>query len=367
MKLSDDLSAYLDFLRFTAAMAVLLGHLHQDGLTLGWLGLTYFSHEAVVVFFVLSGFIIHHSTTTRVTSGAVYAAARLSRVYSVAMPAVLAFSLLALVMEGGAGQALAAHPSFRGFSWTDIASSLLFLNESWMNPSNVSLNAPYWSLCYEVWFYVLFGVFLFVRGAARWPLLALAGAVAGPAILVLLPVWLMGCWLSARAQWQSPWAIPLAWAGFLAPVVVVVLINQGGIDLAVREWLKQQVSPLWRLDSSQRFVTDYLIGALVALHIRSFVALPPSVRQGLVRWRSTLAALAGFSFTLYLFHRPLTIALGVYQPAASGERLYPVLAALGILFLCWAISFLTEKQLPRWKRALTALLTPVGKTHPADA
>lgn len=366
MKLSDDLSAYLDFLRFTAALAVLLGHLHQDGVAMGWLGLTYFSHEAVVVFFVLSGFIIHHSTTTRATSGAAYAAARLSRVYSVAVPAVVVFSLVALILTSGAGQALAAHPSFRAFSWTDMASSLLFLNESWMNTSNVSLNAPYWSLCYEVWFYVLFGVFIFVRGAARWPLLALAAAIAGPAILVLLPVWLMGCWLSARGDWQTPWSAPAAWAGFLLPIMLVAIINQWGVDLAVREWLKQQVAPMWRLDSSQRFVTDYLIGALVVLHIRSFAALPPTVRQGVLRWRTTLAGLAGFSFTLYLFHRPMTIALGLYRPTAPGEWLYPLMAALGMLFVCWGISLLTERQLPRWKRAVTGLLAHPGKSRAAD-
>lgn len=369
MKLSDDLSAYLDFLRFTAALAVLLGHLQQDGIALAWLGLTHFSHEAVVVFFVLSGFIIHHSTTRRATSAVAYAAARLARVYSVALPAVLACSLLAIAVPiaGGAWGDLAAHPSFRAFSWSDIASSLLFLNESWLNPADLSLNAPYWSLCYEVWFYVLFGVFIFVKGHWRWPLVALAGLVAGPAILVLLPVWLMGGWLSTRMSGSRPWPALLGWTGFLLPLVLIVLINQSGLDLQMRGWLKQQMPSLWRLGSSQRFLTDYLVGALVVLHIASFASLPQRVRAGFLRWRGSLAALAGFSFTLYLFHRPLTIALGLYRPAPEGERLYPLMAALGILLVCWGLSFLTERQLPRWKRAVTRLLPVPGATGPMKA
>ena len=49
---------YINFLRFTAAIAVMLGHLDQDGIPMNWLPLAKFSHEAVIVFFVLSGFII---------------------------------------------------------------------------------------------------------------------------------------------------------------------------------------------------------------------------------------------------------------------------------------------------------------------
>jgi peptidoglycan/LPS O-acetylase OafA/YrhL len=361
MKLSADLSAYLDFLRFFAALAVLLGHMDQDGIAIRWLGLTYFSHEAVIVFFVLSGFIIHHSTFAKASNARQYALARLSRIYSVALPAVLMCSALALLIAARGQERMALHASYRVFSGLDIASSLLFLNESWSNPSNLSLNPPFWSLCYEVWFYVLFGIFTFARGSWRWSLLALAALVAGPAVLALLPVWLMGAWMASNVDWSKTWASSVAWVGFLLPVVLIVAINQTGIDIALRGWLKDQIPPMWRLGSSQRFVTDYLLGLLVVLHILSFPSLPAAVRRWFVQSQHVLAALAGFSFTLYLFHRPMTVLLGMYLPSRVGALLYPITATFAILFICWIISFATEKQLPLWRRTLSKALAPSNK------
>lgn len=363
MNLKEDLSAYLDFLRFGAAVAVLLSHMNQDGFSVGWLGLTYFGHEAVIVFFVLSGLIIHYSTTVRATSGRQYAVARISRIYSVALPAVLTFSFAAMAIASADLQRLVTHTSFRALSWTDIASSLLFLNESWMNKATLSLNGPYWSLCYEVWFYVLFGIFMFAQRSWRWPLLALTATIAGPAIIALLPVWLMGSWMSARMNWSSKWASHWAYAGFAFPVMLIIFINQMEFDLQVRTWLKHHIAPMWRLESSQRFLTDYLVAALVVLHIRSFSSLPQRFRNLFLRQRSSLAALAGFSFTLYLFHRPFTIGIGAYWPAGQSETLYSLAAAVSIVLLCWAISFLTEKQLPHWRRGVAKLLSSASPSR----
>ena len=80
MKLTPALSAYLDFLRFTAAFAVLLGHMVQDGFALAWVPLAYLSHEAVIVFFVMSGYIVYTSTAARNGSARDYVIARVSRI-----------------------------------------------------------------------------------------------------------------------------------------------------------------------------------------------------------------------------------------------------------------------------------------------
>ena len=45
MKISPAQSAYLDFLRFVAALAVLLGHMKQNGFDMAWMPLARFSHE----------------------------------------------------------------------------------------------------------------------------------------------------------------------------------------------------------------------------------------------------------------------------------------------------------------------------------
>jgi peptidoglycan/LPS O-acetylase OafA/YrhL len=353
--LKPALSAYLDFLRFVAALAVLLGHMDQDGLYMSWMPLSGFSHEAVMVFFVLSGFIIYYSTTDRASTWQQYAIARLSRIYSVALLAVVFSTVLAILVSQRADFDATALSNYSEPSLWNAVSSLFFLNASWLNSADLTLNNPYWSLCYEVWFYVLFGAYFFTQGNVRFVLVGLAALVAGPAILVLLPIWLMGACLAASGKHDSRWKTGPAWAGFLAPLAVILLINLTQVDATIRLALHDNVPGYWRLVSSQRFVTDYLIGAVLCLHIASFSSLPLGVQTWFAAHRQMWATLAGFSFTLYLFHRPMTQLLGSWFPVARGEFVQSTLVALGILLACWMISWTTEKQLPAWRRQFSRL------------
>lgn len=356
MNLKPGFSAYLDLLRFVAALAVLLGHMDQDGLDMSWLPLSRFSHEAVVVFFVLSGFIIYHSTTARASTLRYYLVARLSRIYSVTLPAVIFSSVLAIWVSQRDGFDPTRLSNFAETTWWSLISSLLFLNESWLNGSQVSLNEPYWSLCYEVWFYVLFAGYFFTRGALRFATVALAALVAGPAILLLLPIWVMGARLASSEKYDTHWNVGLAWVGFLAPLALVAAINLTKVDVLIQSTLYQSVPGYWRLVSSQRFVTDYLIGGALCLHIAAFSSLPLRVQELFARHQRAMATLAGFSFTLYLFHRPMTQLLGAHFPVQQGDYLSLSLVAVGILLTCWAVSWGTEKQLPFWRRQFARVL-----------
>lgn len=360
MTLKPALSGYLDFLRFVAALAVLLGHMDQDGVYMSWMPLSGFSHEAVMVFFVLSGFIIYFSTTSRTSTWRQYAIARLSRIYSVALLAVVFSTLLALLVSQRTDFSVTTLSNYSEPSLWNAFSSLLFLNASWLNSADLTLNNPYWSLCYEVWFYVLFGAYFFTKGNVRFVLVTFAALVAGPAILVLLPIWLMGAWLAASGRHDSLWKMGPAWAGFLAPLAVILLMNLTHVDAMIRLALHDNVPGYWRLVSSQRFVTDYIIGAVLCLHIASFSSLPLRVQTWFARSRAMWAALAGFSFTLYLFHRPMTQLLGSWFPVARGDIVRSTLLALGILLTCWVISWTTEKQLPAWRRQFSRLFANQG-------
>ena len=82
------------WLRFAAALAVLLGHLTLPSHSSGMPNLMSVSSGAVGVFFVLSGFVIRYATTYRVASLAEYIVDRVSRLFSVMLPALL-FTVLA--------------------------------------------------------------------------------------------------------------------------------------------------------------------------------------------------------------------------------------------------------------------------------
>jgi peptidoglycan/LPS O-acetylase OafA/YrhL len=356
MTLKPALSAYLDCLRFTAAFSVLLGHMDQDGLSMAWMPLSKFSHDAVVIFFVLSGFIIYYSTTTRTHNWREYVVMRLSRIYSVALPAVLACISLALVLSSQPDFEPNRYSNYSPVSVWHTVSSLLFLNQSWMNEADLTLNIPYWSLCYEVWFYVLFGAWFFTSGWRRVALVAIVTLMAGPSIMLLMPIWLMGAWLAASDQYKSQMSIARAWLAFLGPLVLIVFIKILNIDALIKDSLHLLVPGYWRLENAQRFVTDYLIGAALCLHIASFSSLPLAFQKWFERFKWFWALLAGFSFTLYLFHRPMTQWLGANFPISSGQVLQSTLVALAILIVCWLISFGTEKRLRAWRSSLARLL-----------
>lgn len=238
----------------------------------------------------------------------------------------------------------------------EIVSSLLFMNESWLNEAQVPLNGPYWSLCYEVWYYVIFGAFFFCRDRLRWWVAIVAALVAGPAILVLLPIWLLGAWLASSGRYASRWTFTRAWICFLGPVAIILFLNSFEVDRVVQIFLYEKVPGFWRLDGSQRFLTDHIIALAVCLHIAAFSSLPAAVQGFFARYQAVLASLAGFSFTLYLFHRPMTQLLGAWYPQPTGAVWQTTLLGMGILLACWTISWGTEKQLPRWRRGFARVL-----------
>ena len=121
-------SIYLDLVRFVAACLVYLYHSNQRLLVQEVLPASNFGHSSVIIFFVLSGFVIAYITDTRENRLVTYAASRISRVYSVALPAVL----LTVVLDA-AGRQL--YPALYGYPFDNFllrgAASLLMLNEVW--------------------------------------------------------------------------------------------------------------------------------------------------------------------------------------------------------------------------------------------
>jgi peptidoglycan/LPS O-acetylase OafA/YrhL len=272
------------------------------------------------------------------------------------LPAVLFCIALAWILSSQPGFDPSRYSNYSPVTLWHAVSSLLFLNQSWLNEADLVLNNPYWSLCYEVWFYVIFGAWYFAKAWHRVGLVAFASLVAGPSVLMLMPIWLMGAWLAKSQQYKSHMPQTTAWLAFLGPLALIVFIKFSKLDSSIQHNLYQLIPGYWRLDNSQRFVTDFLIGAALCLHIASFSSLPIMFQKWFERFQGLWATLAGFSFTLYLFHRPMTQWLGANYPIPSGNVLQSTLVALAILFLCWVISFGTEKQLRVWRRGVARIL-----------
>lgn len=344
--LTRPLSVVLDFVRFGAALLVAIGHAVQLGLYHGWFPFgVRMQHYCVIVFFVLSGLVISTSVLNGRSSLPRYAVARLLRILPVAVPSLLFGTLAAYVLAGPIPVRMDNSPAEALEVTKQLLAPLAFLS-AWPGVAGPVWNPPYWSLCYEVWYYAIFALAVFLRGWPRILAVALGCAAAGGAILLLMPVWLMG---AALTHVPAARRLPLA----AAPVAIVAACAMAlflfRIDHAV---LNPLLKAWWPGDAewSQWALSDLLMGLAMTLALVAARPLVNLLSAPILRLDGAARTLAGFSFTLYLFHWPLIQLLRSWGIEAG--RSFPMFAALIALIVlaCAGISILTERQSPRLRR-----------------
>lgn len=297
--MSQSFSAYLHFLRLFSALIVFVHHASYDRFDGFWLQpLGRFGHEAVMVFFVLSGFVIAFITDTAEKNARAYWSARMSRLASVALPAIAltyCFDLL------GASLHAPTYANLGSGSFWDI-SAFFYLNQIWLLSAEPGSNIPYWSLSYEFCFYLLFGLFVF----ARRPLVycSLAALLIGPKILLLFPAWWFGIYAYRQTLKPIRRGRALFFAIFGALFAMSLSLTKFGnvyINWRWKAWLSPEAYAF--IGRSDSFVGDIAIAAGIAMH---FVGM-----SALLKYRSIPSYLyqkikqsADATFTIYLMHYP---------------------------------------------------------------
>lgn len=349
-------SVYLDLLRIVAAATVFVSHAYPRRLTGGVPALWRagdLGNDAVMVFFVLSGFVIAHVAQGREGSATAYASSRLARLYSVVVPAIV----LTLAADA-LGTRLA--PSLYDAGWYEadrpvwrVAANLLFVNELWFNSVRLFSNVPFWSLGYEFWYYLLFGAAMFLRGWVRALVLVVLLLVVGPKIVLLLPVWLMGVWAHRRTR-AGTLAAGAGTALLLGSLLAYVLFRQVDghallEDITV-QWLGAEA--VATLGFSRWFLGSWLVGMLVALHLVGVDAAAPRLARLLPA--RPIRYLASFTFALYLFHYPLLFFFAAWLEHAGLSAHRNAIVIPATLATVWVLGGLTERR----KAALRRWLTP---------
>lgn len=334
-------SIYLDFLRFGAAVFVLLFHFKK--LEIGPEFILRFipdrGHDFVIMFFVLSGYVIAATVDRKKEKGLrEYVIDRLARVYSVALPALfvsfcflITFSLIDIKVGNGFLDEL-------GY----IAINFFFLGQTWWQGAFPFQVGPYWSLNYEVMYYIGFACFVFFSGIKRWTLLITFSLLVGPKILALIPCWLLGVLIY---HWRDRWVFkfwPALILAFVLPVTIAIALNQMHFGAYVREVTPQLLGDYYPLFGfSDYFIADYLTATIVAINIYL-------MRFVLINWPQWLEIFilkgASISFTLYLMHMPfLYIILRLTDRSERGILVFLV-GLLGVMTVCYVISLLTEAR-----------------------
>lgn len=339
-RISASTSVVLDGLRVAAALVVVVFHASGQWLTAypaTHAALGKASHAAVVVFFVISGYVIAFTTAANNRGGQQYVVARLSRLYTVLLPALLLTALVeAVVVHTDATlttRYVHAHSALR------YVLSVLFLNESGAISAAPPLNSPLWSLSYEFWYYLLFGGWFYGRGRRwGWWVLAGAGLVAGPKILLLLPIWLFGVgmyyWPKPRISAGLAWGLVVALAGLVALAVAAL----PALPLAVGD------KPLFM---SGQFLTDWLVGLLCALALWCLPTGPPA---GTRPWVKPLRTVADLAFPVYALHFPLLVLWRAGLGWRADDLGQLALATAVVVLLAAALGLLLERQRRYWLR-----------------
>lgn len=348
-------SLYLDLFRFIAAVMVFISHI--PGFTGGFLWqLAGLGHEAVVFFFVLSGFVIAFVCFDKQESGLNYTVNRMARIYSVAIPSiVLTVGLYYL------GHLL--NPSaFKNVDpllinpFLTIISALTFTNQSWISIKFFS-NAPYWSMGYEVLYYAFFGVLFYFKGIYRYLFLALLLAIMGPSIILYLPVWLLGV-LSFLAVKRISWPNFIYWFLYLASIVSIIFFIQIQEDInSFFQHIFNEKLYTYLLEPAEKFASDYFLAASVAIHI--FASAKVLTQDTF--FNDTVAKgiryLSAHTFSLYLYHMPIMYFIYAIAPIINSPNLiimsYCIITPLFILLL----STYTENNKQDYKAFFSRLLS----------
>lgn len=336
---SPRLSIQLDLLRLVAAVAVACAHLQPLLLPELPRWIARHGQEAVSIFFVLSGFVIAYATDERNGSWRDYTSARSARLFSVVIP-VLVVIIFVDLLGGALYPQWYAAQTFIGDqpSFLTIAQTVLFTNEIWFSHVVIGSAEPFWSLGFEVPYYLLFAIFTFSTGSRRIILCALWAALVGPKILLYLPLWLTGVatWHLVKSE-----RVQIGKLATAASVINLLLIYMfwkqifGGGARAQFQWESVDQA---LLTAAYHMVIALLVAALILLQsarTRDQAAYSQAVSRP-IRWA------AGGSFTLYLLHQPLfafaaaslttsaafylrvgAVALAlvaIYSVAAVGER-----------------------------------------------
>jgi len=306
----------LELVRFACAMTVLVWHFQHfamvgDGAAmqqphepLGLLlwPLYQFGRFGVQVFWCISGFIFYWKygdvIAARLVEPKRFFWLRFSRLYPLHFATLLVVAALQPMYV-----ALAGKP----FVYPDNGSVNFLLQlglaDQWIGPRSYSFNGPIWSVSAEVFVYVMF--FMLLRSFGKSPVV-IVGAIAlsvasiwsgntSPALICggyffaggAAAEWMNG----ARAQRRPREAVALALAWIAAAVAVATVAGLDGSNPIMPTWVMAICPPL------------------LFLAARDLPALD--------RWQTPIQAAGNLTYSTYLVHFPLQLAIAIAALAAG--------------------------------------------------
>lgn len=366
--MSGNLSVFINLSRWFAAFLVVISHLRNlilvdfkdietnTILTKALYFVTGLGHEAVVIFFVISGFLVGGVTMRRWGESGPdlysYSSQRISRIYTVLIPALLVGLLLDVVglhwfnasgLYSDSGQYHVASLNSVIAATIDLPTFLgnLFMMQGILT-GNLGSNGPLWSLAYEWWYYCVFALFgagLTSSGKKRFSYVVLAFL-----LIVILPAKLIlwgGIWVLGIAAYF--WVVSSKWRPH--PLL--------GVGLFLFAMVCSRVAPSSvGASSNDQLIFDFFKDfALAFFYVLALVSM--SRVSACLPMARVHEFLAEFSYTTYLFHFPFMLFIAAFGYQALGLNfkaqpglygiLYFIASIILIYMYCYIFSLFTER------------------------
>jgi peptidoglycan/LPS O-acetylase OafA/YrhL len=373
---------WLDLIRALSAIAVCAGHLRAatwvDFAQVASPGLadkafylvTGLGHQAVIVFFVLSGYFVGGSVLRSGSgfSARHYAVTRVARLWAVLLPALLLTTVVdALILRHAPGALMGDYAALWGSGPTaqqPYSASFLtllgnvFFFQTLLTPVWGS-NGPLWSLAYEFWFYVCFPLLTCAAGLTGRSLGRSQRLMCGLSAVMLLGLlpqevrigfvyWLMGvCVAVAQTRWPPrarPWALALALL-FFAAALFYTKVPRAQALLALPPDLVLALASM----------------ALFAVLVTQGPgAAGAAASPGLLRRAAVMGS--EVSYSLYAYHFPGVVLLGAsvvgarqWSPSWGAAAAFSGLLC-ALLLGAWVFWWLFERQTHQVRRCLSWLI-----------
>lgn len=328
-------SVILDFIRFLSALIVFLFHFYVPVP----------GYQAVMIFFVLSGYFISSTVLKAVKynnwSWSDYLLKRLTRLWIVLIPCLFLTYIWAQIQFSFFGESVIS----KYITWKIFIGNVFFLQE--IIVPEYGINGPLWSLSYEFWYYILFPclVLTFYASKKRFKILSALIFIAislfvGERIMGYFLIWLIGALI--------PLLKPLKFkTKFWENIILLFSILISIASLRFLYQLLDITDPSYTGNGLQ-YYADLSVGITFAFFVYVVTSL---LNTNTKRLRFNISnQLAGFSYTLYLTHYPLANLILTWRNSSSwkfteveGLLMKPVFA-ISIIVYAWIVGSLTEKH-----------------------
>jgi peptidoglycan/LPS O-acetylase OafA/YrhL len=350
--MNKEMSLYLDVLRFTAAMTVFLGHA-SGKLTGGFLWqLNDYLSASVMIFFVLSGYVIGFVCDTKEQTIKDYSVARVSRLSSVVVPAIL----LTIIFDYIGVQ---INPDlYYGGPWPEpqfdvinYVLSLFLLQNIWGMNLNPGINAMFWSLSYELMFYIIFAVAFYFKGIKRFAFVAIAIAISGPDIVLYFPIWLLG--LMAYHLTKNTHKI-LEKSRFFLPTLFIL---SALVLIILTPYIENNFhyTPDIMI-TNKNILADYIYAIIFTINLIAAPSILPLFSPVLKVLGKYIVSSASLTFSLYLFHRPLIQFFATFNSETPDSLVNRITVIGGTILVTIVIGHWAENQKHTIKRYINKLI-----------